>query len=385
MILTKQLPKLTLPGAARRASGGLARLRGAPLRVRGRMTRLASYMPESCLTSEEHLIPAATFPAVDVHNHLGRWLSDGQAWMTPDVDVLLGAMSSLNIENVVNLDGRWGAELELNLDRYDRRFPGRFATFCHVDWRLIRRRGGSGQLVASVESSAATGAAGIKVWKDLGLSIRDQRGSLVLPDDERLSDVWDTAGSLGLPVLIHCADPVAFFRPVDNRNERLEELTAHPDWSFYNRGLPSFERLLAAQESLVARHPRTTFIGAHLGGWSENISWVSRLLDQYPNYYVDISQRIAELGRQPRAAQAFFKRHSDRTLFGTDLNLCAVKEIEVYYRMLETADEHFPYSILTVPPQGRWAISGLDLPESTLRLVYADNARRIIPGLASGG
>jgi Amidohydrolase len=349
------------------------------------MMRLESYAPESCLTSEQHLVPAARFPAVDVHNHLGRWLSDGQAWMTPDVDGLLKAMTTLNIASVVNLDGRWGAELELNLDRYDRQFPGRFTTFCHVDWRLLRRRGGDRQLVSSVEASAVAGAAGIKVWKDLGLRVRDRRGHLVLPDDERLSDVWDTAGKLGLPVLIHCADPVAFFRPVDRRNERLEELSAHPDWSFHNRGLPSFERLLASQETLIARHPKTTFIGAHVGAWPENLKWVTRLLDQYPNYFVDISQRIAELGRQPRAAQSFFERHANRILFGTDLNLCAVEDIQVYYRLLETADEDFPYSSLAIPPQGRWAISGLDLPEPTLRLVYADNARNIISGLGAGG
>jgi predicted TIM-barrel fold metal-dependent hydrolase len=204
-----------------------------------------------------------------------------------------------------------------------------------------------------------------------------------MPDDPRLSDVWDAAGELGLPVLIHTADPVAFFDPLDERNERLEELLEHPDWWFGDHGrFPHFARLLDAFEGLVAAHPRTTFVGAHVAGNAEDLGWVERMLDVYPNLSVDIAARIAELGRQPRAAGALLERHPDRVLFGTDEVPPTAEVYATHFRFLETQDEHFPYSGEEVPPQGRWAISGLELRGAVLEAVYEGNARRVFPALA---
>jgi predicted TIM-barrel fold metal-dependent hydrolase len=316
--------------------------------------------------------------AVDAHNHLGRWLTEwvrpGGGWMVEDVGALLALMDSLDLDAIVNLDGRWGAELEANLDRYDRAHPGRFLTFCHVDWDELDG------LVASLEASAAAGARGLKVWKDLGLGVRDEAGELLLPDDPRLADVWASAGELGLPVLIHTADPVAFFTPVDAANERLEELTVHPEWSFHGPEFPSFERLMEALEAVVAAHPGTTFIGAHVACCAEDLAWVGRMLDAYPNLHVDFSARIAELGRQPRATRRLFVDHPDRVLFGTDVFPPRREAYETYFRFVETADEHFAYSPDPENPwpQGRWRISGLDLPADTLAAIYRGNPARLL-------
>jgi predicted TIM-barrel fold metal-dependent hydrolase len=342
---------------------------------------LREFHPRSQLRGPRTAVPRAKVPAVDAHNHLGKWLTT--AWAAPSVPAQLDLLDACNVSAIVNLDGRWGDELERNLDRYDRAHPGRFATFCHLDWSLLLGDRPAERLVASLRGSHAAGAKGVKVWKDLGLHVRDPRGDLVLPDDRRLAPVWEAAGELGMPVTIHTGDPAAFFEPVDERNERLEELLAHPDWSFADRSrFPSFERLRDAFETLVASHPETAFVGAHVAGSAEDLEHVGRMLDAYPNLHVDLAARIAELGRRPRATRALLERHAGRVLFGTDVFPPDPGEYGVHFRFLETQDEHFAYSTDEVPPQGRWAISGLGLGDEALAAIYAGNARRVIPGLA---
>jgi predicted TIM-barrel fold metal-dependent hydrolase len=342
---------------------------------------LADYRPRPQVRVPATRVERPAVRAIDAHNHLGRWITEwvrpGGGWMIEDVPAFVALMDELGLETVVNLDGRWGEELEANLDRYDRAHPGRFLTFCHVDWAQVDR---PERLVASLEASARAGARGLKVWKDLGLGVRDAAGQLVLPDDPRIAPLWDAAAELGLPVLIHTADPIAFFDPADATNERLEELAVHPEWAVSGPGLPSFARLMEALEAVVAAHPATTFVGAHVCCCAEDLAWVDRMLRSYLNLFLDFSQRIAELGRQPRAARKLFVEHADRVLFGTDELPPRRSTYETYFRFLETADEHFAYSPDPENPwpQGRWRISALDLPADTLRAIYRDNARRIL-------
>lgn len=349
--------------------------------LRLRRQRLYDYAPVPTLTVPRTTVAAAAVPAVDVHNHLGRWLTGGRRWMVPDVGALLAAMDELNVAAIVNLDGRWGTELTANLDRYDRAHPGRFVTFCQLDWSVLTDPRFPRLLPEALRRAAAAGASGIKVWKDLGLTARDAAGDLVRPDDPRLSDVWDTAAELGLPVLIHTADPVAFWRPVDRHNERFEELVRHPEWQYGGRDVPSHPELLGALEGLLAAHRATTFIGAHVASSAEDLAHAAGLLSRHPNLVVDLSAREAELGRQPRAARAFVEEHADRVLWGTDAFPFTAAQYRTWFRLLETADEHFPYGQGEAPLSGRWSVSGLDLAETVLRAVYADNARRIVPAL----
>ena len=338
--------------------------------------RLARFAPRSALGLPVNEPGRSCVPAIDFHTHLGRWLTSRGEWME-DPGRLLRIMDECNVQTAVNLDGRWGAELNENLDRYDRAFPGRFVTFCHLDWSFLGRRGGVDLLVRSLRSSAASGARGLKVWKDLGLRVRDDRG-LILPDDVRLYDIWETAADIGLPILIHVADPVAYFLPVDRFNERLEDLLRNPSTSLSKLGIEGFHRLLDSFEHLVASHPGTTFIAAHVGSYPENLDWIGRLLDSYPNLAIDTGNCAAELGRQPRAAARLIRRHPDRVLFGSDSFPIDVGAYRTWFRFLETADEAFDYSAEPVPPNGRWTISGLDLERDVLEAVYARNATRLL-------
>ncbi|QXJ20752.1 amidohydrolase family protein [Actinomadura graeca] len=336
--------------------------------------KLSEYRPRPRLRVPGSRVERAAVPAIDAHNHLGRWLTCH--WAVQDVGALLALMDACNVRAIVNLDGRWEEELEDNLDRYDRSHPGRFLTFCHVDWNLIGR---DGALAASLRRSVEAGARGLKVWKDLGLHVRDDAGRLVLPDDPRLAELWETAAELAVPVAIHTADPIAFFDPIDERNERYEQLLAHPDWSFADPDrFPRFDRLMDALESLVAAHPRTTFIAVHAGCQAEDLGRVTAMLATYPNLHIDIAARIAELGRQPRATRDLVMRFPGRVLFGTDEFPPSTETYATHFRFLETLDEHFPHSADDPPLMGRWHISGLGLPDYVLGQVYASNAGRLL-------
>jgi predicted TIM-barrel fold metal-dependent hydrolase len=223
-------------------------------------------------------------------------------------------------------------------------------------------------------------ASGLKVFKSLGLGYRNPDGSLIQVDDPRWDAIWTACGELGLPVLIHTADPKAFFLPIDETNERWEELKRHPEWSFYGEGFPAYEEVIRQFLNVVERHPHTTFIGAHVASSAEDLASVERWLDKYPNLNVDIAARIAELGRQPYTARKFFVKYADRILFGTDGPRVA-ERLGYHWRFLESLDEYFPYAENAFPPQGFWRIYGVGLPDDVLRKVYYENAERLVPGV----
>lgn len=339
---------------------------------------LQEYMPRPALVTKTTEVRTPRFPVIDAHNHLASIL--GLDWETRPVAELLDILDSVNVRVYVDLDGGWGEDiLNHHLDYFKAAAPERFRMFGGVNWSAWSEHGDRfGEWAAErLRAQAQRGAQGLKIWKPFGLHVRDQHGELVAVDDERLAPLWETAAELRLPVLAHIADPVAFFDPLDQYNERWEELHAHPDWHFPNPPFPPFQSLMDAFARLVERHPRTTFIGAHVGSYAENLQWISQLMDRCPNYYVDISERIGELGRQPYAARRFFIQYADRILFGTDYGPDP-EMYRIYFRFLETDDEYFNYGPGQTPRQGRWQIYGLYLPDDVLEKVYYKNAERIL-------
>ena len=349
--------------------------------------RLTDYRPRSQLRTDRHDVPLPRFPVVDAHSHLGS--AFGGDWSARSAGELADVLDAAGVAAMVDLDGGWGEHLRRELDRWQRPLPGRVAVFATLDYERWATDPAFGETEAArLRDGVAAGARGLKVWKTLGLRARDPGGRLVAVDDPRLDPLWATAGDLGVPVTIHIADPVAFFEPLDGANERWEELQAHPDWHFWPTrpadqpdvpGFPPFDSLLDGLETIVARHPTTTFIGAHVGCVAEDLGRVDRMLGSYPNWNVDIAARIAELGRQPRRTRQLLERWPDRVLFGVDSGPDPAL-YAVTYRFLETLDESFPYDPEDdgIPGQGRWAIHGLGLPDEILRQVYRDNARRLI-------
>jgi len=341
---------------------------------------LKDYRPRPALVTKTTHIIQPRFPVIDAHNHLGDEF--GRGWCHRPVAELLDRLDQADVRVYVDLDGGWGEEiLRQRLDKYKAAAPERFCIFGGVNWAAWPEHGDHfGEWAARrLREQAGWGAQGLKIWKPFGLHVRDQNSQLVAVDDQRLDPLWTTAGELGLPVMIHVADPVAFFSPLDHQNERWEELQAHPDWHFPSPPYPAFEKIMNQFAHLVTRHARTTFIGAHVGCYSENLDWVGRLLSRCPNFYVDISARIGELGRQPYSTRQFCLRYADRILFGTDAG-ADLATYRLYYRFLETDDEYFNYDPNPdgIPGQGRWYIYGLFLPDDVLEKIYYRNAAQIL-------
>ena len=332
---------------------------------------LKDFRPEAMLHAAEHKVDRAKYYVIDVHNHVNDAVGIDEH-MPPERVVQI--MDSTNVRTVVILTGMWGDKLQHVIDEMVKPYPGRFMVFEQIDFSKIDDPNFSQEMVAQLDDSVRRGARGLKQLKDLGLTDRDKSGKLVPVDDPRLDPIWEEAGKLGIPVSIHVTDPAAFFHPIDNKNERYEELISHPDWSFYGTQFPSKEEILAQRDRMFAKHPHTTFVALHMANWPENLDYVSHLLDTLPNVMVEFGAREAELGRQPRRAREFFIKYQDRIMFGTD-NSIDEEMYRNHFRWLETADEYFDY--WGYPGQGRWKIYGMELPDSVLEKIYHKNAERM--------
>lgn len=330
--------------------------------------RLSDFRPRSSLALDEHAVLKPKYPAIDYHNHLDS---------TEPRDVL-AIMDRCGVEHVVNITMQVGQAALETMDRFHRAAPGRFSSIGWMDWNGVDRSDFAEVTIDRLKRLVDHGACGIKFWKDLGLTLRDANGSLLRIDDERFAPIFAACGELGLPVMFHTADPTAFFQPIDECNERYEELAAHPDWSFHDSPVSKRE-LLEHRNRVIARHPEVTFVGAHCAESSEDLRFLAQQLDALPNLQVDISARTPELGRQPYSAREFFLKYADRILFGTDL-LPDDAMYRLYFRFLETADEYFEYPS-HASRQGRWNIYGLYLPDDVLRKVYRENALKLMPHL----
>ena len=387
------LPGLGLLGrAAAQAAPEATTQRSHPKQGAIPQLTLKDFQPESMLSVKETRLERARFPLIDIHTHIsGSARSQAGVELAAErtfyamPEELLAVMDRKSIRSMVNLTGGYGVGVRQNVSLYDAAHPGRFYTFTEPSYeRLLEPRYSQIQAQA-IEEAHRNGARGLKILKTLGLYLRENitSGKLITIDDPRFDPMWDMCGNLGIPVAIHISDPIAFFRPIDRFNERYEELSNHPDWSFHGSDFPSNAELIAARNRVIARHPKTRFIVLHVGNFAEDLGNVTENLNQFPNMTVDFAARINELGRQPRTARAFFDRFQDRILFGTDATPHGDEYpqqvfndalYEIYFRFLETDDEYFDYAPAKVPPQGRWRISGINLPESILRKVYYDNA-----------
>jgi predicted TIM-barrel fold metal-dependent hydrolase len=346
--------------------------RGDPNAEKRMTLLLKDWDPKPMLHASSHEVPRAKFYVIDIHNHVNDAEGVHGADVAPS-EVVRG-MDQANVKTVVILTGMWGEKLQGVLDKMVKPYPDRFVVFAQMDWSKIDDPNFSAEMVAQLDDAVKRGARGLKVLKDWGLGVKDKRGKLLPIDDPRMDPVWEECGNLGIPVAIHSTDPEAFFTPTDARNERYEELMHNPSWSFYGTAFPTKQQLLEQRNHVVAKHPHTTFVALHVANWPENLDTVSDWLRQYPNMYVELGARQAELGRQPHRAAKFFAEFQDRILFGTDSEPVPAVYAN-YFRWLETADEYFPYS--GYPGQGRWMIYGMELPDSILEKVYHKNAEKI--------
>lgn len=330
------------------------------------------YDPVSTLVVPGEPITRAKYPFIDVHNH---------QWRMPEQDLasLASEMDSLNMSVMVNLSGRSGDRLKAAVDNARKQAPGRFVVFANLDFSGIDEPDWTERTVSQLEEDYNNGARGLKIFKNLGLTVQDEEGNRVHTDDPRLDPVWAKCGELGIPVLIHTGEPAIFWAPIDKYNERWLEMKNFPS---RHRGdstrYPSWEVVMNEQWNVFRKHPETTFINAHLGWMGNDLARLGRHLDEFPNVVTEIAAVLAELGRQPKFAHDFFIKYQDRIMFGKDTY--RPSEYYVYFRVLESDDEYFDYYRKR---HAFWKMYGLDLPDEVLKKVYYKNALRVIPGLDS--
>ena len=338
------------------------------------------YEPKSTLVVPGKVITRAKFPFIDIHNH--QW----EMGSKEDLQKLITEMDKMNMGIMVNLSGRGFNQDETKstdglvkqVEAVKANFPSRFAVFTNIDFSKISEPGWTAKAVKTLEDDVKLrGAKGLKIYKSLGFNVLDN-GKVVAVDDARIDPIWKKAGELGIPVLIHTADPSTFWDPINAQNERWLELKTHPGRKRDASAGKDFtwEQLIEQQHNVFRKNPKTIFINAHMGWFPNNLAKLDSLMDTFPNMYAEIGAVIAELGRQPRNAQKFFIKRQDRILFGKDS--WVPDEYQTYFRVLESEDEYFPYH---KKYHAYWKMYGLGLPDEVLKKVYYKNALKIVPGL----
>lgn len=339
-----------------------------------------TYNPPSSLVVPEHPLKRAKFPFIDVHNHQGNMA-------TQDLSKLLKQMDSLNMQVMVNLSGRGFRMNKGVFDIKDRSYldsslrnvqkvdPKRLLVFTNISFNGVGERNWAKKAVQELEADVKAGARGVKIYKSLGFTYKDSDGNLLAVDDPRLDPIWEKCAALGIPVLIHTADPKQFWEPANEENERWLELLTQPGRKRGN-GDFTWEELIKQQHNVFRKHPKTTFINAHFGWFANDLAHLGKILDSMPNVHVEFGAIIAELGRQPRMAKQFFEKYQDRILFGKDS--WVPSEYTTYFRVLETEDEYFPYH---KKYHAFWRMYGMGLSDEVLKKIYYKNAIRLIPGI----
>ena len=331
--------------------------------------KITEYKPHSTLVVDQHPRPRAKFPVIDIHSHQSTPISAGQ------YDAVMKGMEANNLQILVNLSGGSGDRLRSGIEALKTsKYKDRMVLFANVNWSNVGPGFGP-KAAAQLEADFNAGAMGLKVFKDLGMFARKADGSRLKVDDPELDPVWEMCAKHNAPVLIHIAEPQAFFDPLDFNNERWLELALYADRR-HQTGV-RFEELMTERNNMIKKHPKTNFILAHFGWHGNDLARAGTLLDQNPNVYYDVAAVLYDFGRQPRAAHEFFIKYQDRILFGKDSY--QPDEYPYYWRVFETNDEYFDYYR---DYHAFWKLYGIGLPDPVLRKLYYQNALRLVPGLS---
>src|SRR3984893_2769486 len=330
---------------------------------------IEEYNPKSTLVVKEHKIERAKFPFIDIHSH--HWNP------TPEhVDQLVKEMDTINLRVLVNLSGGTGEELRKTVATMKGRYPDRFVVFANPSYDDINTPGYGQRAAERLAADVRNGAQGLKIFKNFGMDLKYANGERVHPDDPIFDALFEKCAELKLPVLIHIAEPSAFFDSWDKNNERWQELKEFPQRARPPSKYPPFETLMAERNHLFAKHPKVNFIAAHLAFHGNDLERLGKLFDTLPNMYVDIAAVLAELGRQPYSSHDFLVKYQGRVLMGKDIY--DVNEYKWYFRALETRDEYFEYYRKR---HAFWRIYGFQLPDEVLKKIYYENALKLVPGL----
>ena len=360
--------------------GGISYFVIDKIQKKNNLMDIEEYSPISTLVVPENTTNKSKFPFIDVHSH---------HWDMPvkDLSGIIKEMDSLNMKYMINLSGSgfgtfsgnqslMDINLAKSLKNVRKNYPKRFGVFVNLNLNKIDEKDFAASSVEILKNAVKDGAIGLKIYKNLGLNLKDSEGNRVKVDDKRLSAIWEACADLKIPVLIHSGEPSPFFDPIDKYNERWLHARQKPRSFRPQDKYPSFDTVMQEQYNMFKRHSNTIFINAHMGWMANNLDKLERHLDSLPNVYTEFGAVIGELGRQPRRARQFFIDYQDRVMFGKDTY--RKSEFDVYFRVLETKDEYFDYYRKR---HGLWKMYGLDLPDEVLKKIYYKNALKLFPSI----
>jgi uncharacterized protein len=370
-IIVAQAPQGT------QSQGALQQRPGADRQPEFPIPNIREYKPRSTLVVPQHPVPRAKFPVIDIHSHQPAPINDAQ------METLVKSMDPLNLQLLVNASGVSGDALVRSIKALKTsKFKDRMVQFADIDWGRGAIAPGFGKRAAQqLEADVKAGALGVgEIMKGFGISIMKSDGSRLKIDDAELDPIWDTAARLNIPIFIHTGDPQEFWEPIDYNNERWLELALYRNRRYQDPKYPRFETLMTERDNLFRKHPKTTFITAHLGWHGNNLARLGKMFDEMPNLYAEIGAVLYDLGRQPRTAHDFMVKYQDRILFGKDNY--QPDEFPYFWRTLETGDEYFDYYR---DYHAFWKLYGVALPDQVLRKLYYQNALKLMPGLPRTG
>ncbi|MEP6621113.1 MAG: amidohydrolase family protein [bacterium] len=338
---------------------------------------ILDYRPKSTLVTSVHMVQKAKYPAIDFHGHpAGLFGTDaGLAGLAAQLD-------SLNVGMMVSADNMSGERLKNTITtiRASAKMKDRARVLAGISFQNVGP-GWAEKAVAQLEADVAAGAVGVgEIPKSFGLSVKKPDGSRLKLDDPELDPIWAACARLKLPVFIHTADPQEFFKPADMNNERWLEISLFPDRRYPQDRYPSFETLMTERDNLFRKHPKTTFVTAHMGWHANDLPRLAKMMDEMPNLYTEVGAVLYDIGRQPRGAHDFFVKYQDRILFGKDSY--QPEEYPYYWRVFETNDDYFDYYR---GYHAFWKLYGIGLPDAVLKKVYYQNALRITPAIPTAG
>jgi predicted TIM-barrel fold metal-dependent hydrolase len=338
---------------------------------------ILDYRPHSTLIAPVHMVKTAKFPAIDFHGHPNQLIQSAAG-----LESLGASLDSLNVRMMVSADNLSGDRLKSTIVaiRASDKMKDRVRVLAGINFRDVGP-GWAQKAIAQLEADVAAGAVGVgEISKSFGLSIKKPDGSRLKLDDPELDPIWEACARLKLPVFIHTADPQEFFQPADMSNERWLEISLFSDRRYPPDRFPTFEQLMTERDSLFRRHPKTTFVAAHMGWHANDLGRLGKMLDAMPNLYTEMGAVLYDIGRQPRVARDFFIKYQDRILFGKDS--FQPEEYPYYWRVFETRDDYFDYYR---GYHAFWKLYGIDLPDAVLKKVYFQNALTITKGLPQAG
>jgi len=239
--------------------------------------------------------------------------------------------------------------------------------------------------VKQLDRDFAAGAVAVKIWKNIGMEIKDRNGSYVLADDPRFAPIYQDIARHGKTLMSHQAEPDVAWGPPDPSDPSWSYYQENPQWYVADKpGFPTKQTILQARDHILEQNSKLRMVGVHLGSMERDLDNIARHLDKYPNFAIDTAARMEYLMMAPpEKVRAFLIRYQDRVLYGTDLDVnpdAKMSEALEEWQSRYARDWKFLATDANFTAEGR-EVHGLNLPPAVLDKIFRSNALHWIPGL----